>query len=174
MNIADKYAIAFINVYGTKLTFDDILKIEQASLFLQHHNRALFLLRVPMIKRHVKEARLQDFCDRLGLVAPIGHIIRVLLEHQRIQLLEHVFTALVYHYKKRYTIKDITVKSSIELPNEYRQQITRCIDQKIPGTKIYHYTVDPTLIAGIRIQSDTFVWEFSIDKRLREISYSQN
>jgi F-type H+-transporting ATPase subunit delta len=170
MNIADKYAVAFLNVYGDRLTFDDSIKTNEAAQFLHQHPRALFLLKVPVIKQTVKEEGLRNFCRRFALPQVIDHIIDLLLEHKRAYLLADVFKAMVKQYQERHHISNIVIKSSTELPQPYRDEIVQFVDRQISGTKQYRYEVDPTLIAGIRIQSDTMLWEISIDKRLRELA----
>ena len=38
------------------------------------------------------------------------------------------------------------------------------------ATNLYAYSIDTDLIAGVRIQSDTLLWEYSIDKQLRKLA----
>ncbi len=171
MNLAHKYASAFLKVYNEQLIFDDIERINAAADFLDKHRRALFLLKVPFIKRAIKEKELYELWDRFALVKPVKKLIALLLDHKRSYLLAAVFKAIVYRYQKLHTIHTIKVTSSIELSEKYRGDIEAFVDQQLSGTKLYRYEVDQKLIAGIRLQSDTILWEFSIDKSLRELAH---
>jgi len=171
MNLAYKYAIAFLNVYNDRLTFNDIERIEKAACFLQEHPRALFLLQVQLIKRSIKEQGLRQMARRYGLTQAIDHLFSLLLEHNRAYMVADVLKAIVYQYQKRNTIMRFMVSSSLPLTEAERHQVEQFIDRQLPGTHYYAYKVDQTLIAGIRIASDTIIWEFSIDKSLRELAH---
>ncbi len=172
MNLSYKYAEAFLNVYNDRLKFEDIEHINKAIQFLQEHPRALFLLQVPVIKQQLREKGLASLCKRFEFIAPIQELVMLLLNHKRIYLLPSVLKAIVDCYQKRHTIEKIVIKSSIPLPQKYRQTVEQFIDRHIAGTKQYRYEIDPTLIAGIRIQSDTVLWEYSMNKRLRDIAHA--
>lgn len=66
----------------------------------------------------------------------------------------------------------ITVASSCELLDEQRKSIESFIARHVSGKKSYTYTVDPSLIAGVRIYSDTILWEVSIEKQLRDLYHA--
>jgi len=51
----------------------------------------------------------------------------------------------------------ITVASSYTLTDEQRATIEAFMAQRIAGKKSYTYTIDPALIAGVRVYSDTTV-----------------
>jgi F-type H+-transporting ATPase subunit delta len=172
MDIAYKYAIAFLNVYNGRLTFDDIKNIDEAAQFLSKHRRALFLLKVPIIKQRVKQEGLHNICRRFKLVDEVYNLVTLLLKHKRAYLLADVFKAIVYWYQRRHNITNILIKSSMLLPQSYRDDIVHFVDRHVSGIKQYRFEIDPTLIAGIRIQSDTILWENSIDKRLRELAHA--
>lgn len=172
MDIAYKYAIAFLNVYRDRLTFDDIKNIHEAAQFLSKHRRALFLLKVPIIKQQIKQEGLYAFCRRFGLIDEVHNLIKLLLKHKQAYLLADVLKAIVYWYQQQHHISNIMVTSSIVLPQSYRDAIVQFVDQRVMGIKQYRFEINPQLIAGIRIQSDTILWEISIDKRLRELAHA--
>lgn len=172
MNLAYKYANAFLNVYNGPLNFDDVEHIEQAIHFLQEHSRVLFLLQVPAIKQAVKEQWLTAFCTKFEFMEILKKTMMLLLHHKRAYLLPAVLKAIIDNYRQRHTIQNIVIKSSIPLPQKYHPTIEHFIQQHIDGVPQYHYEVDPALIAGIRIQSDTILWECSMNKRLRDIAHA--
>lgn len=174
MNLAYKYANAFLNVYSDRLNDGDIKSINNILQFLPKHPRLLFLLQVPLIKKAIKEKWLVSFCEQFNVGAPFKNLITLLLSHRRVFLLPAILNAIVNSYQKRHHIENIVIKSSIPLPVSYRHDIESFIKHYINGVHYYHYEVDPTLIAGIRIQSDTILWEYSMNKRLRDIAHANS
>ena len=171
MRLAIKYAQAYLGIWDSVLDFALIEKINEAAYFLYKNRRVLFLLQVPLIPRKIKEEALQDFCIRFELPDSIHKLIVLLLDHKRGDLIAAVFKAIVVQYKKRHAITTFFVSSTLPLTESQCVTIEQFMNQKIVGTKLFHYTIDSTLIAGIRIQSDTLLWEYSIAKRLRTISH---
>lgn len=174
MDVADKYAVAFLNVYGNKLTLADVKNIDQAARFLAGQRRALLLLQVPLIARSIKLQGLRELSYKFALIAPINTLVAMLLDHKRAYLLAAVMKAIVYRYEKQHYIHTIIIKSAMKLPERYQHDIVQFIDRQVSGTKQYQYEIDTTLIAGVRIQSDTFLWEYSIDKKLRELAHAHS
>ncbi len=172
MNRARKYAQAFFNVYGDTITNDSMERIGQAAQFLRAHRRALFLVNVPGIDRTVKEERLLEFCDRFQLGKEVKKLVHLLLDDKRASLLASVFEALVILYKKQNKIIEITVASSYALTDEQRSVLEAFIARHVVGVRRYVYTIDTSLISGVRVYSDTFLWEFSIAKQLRDFYHS--
>lgn len=169
MDLADKYAMAILNVYSTQLTFSDVEQIKKAAQFLKVHHHDLFFLSVPLIKRDAKEKWLKLFCRRFSLGELIYKSIQLLLDHKRMYLLVSILNAIVYRYEKQHHIQNIMVKSSIALPETYRQAIAQFINRQSSDINRYQFIVDRSLIAGVRIQSDTLLWEYSINKMLHTL-----
>lgn len=172
MNLSYRYANAFLNVYNDRLNFDTIKRIEQAIAFLYEHQQILLLLQLPVIKQSVKEQWLVTFCKQFGLVDLFKKTMLLLLQHKRGYLLPAVLQAIIDCYRQRHNIQNIVIKSSVPLPEKYHHDIEHFIQQHMSGVHQYHYQVDASLIAGIRIQSDTMLWECSINKRLRDIAHA--
>lgn len=169
MNIADKYAVAYLNTIGSALSVADVKNIQEAATFLHNHRRALFLLQVPLISEAIKQDGLFDLCKRFSLSKTIERLMETLLKAKRAHLIAKIFDAIVVHYNQAHAIYSFKITSSAELHSLYKKQIEEFIDRKVPGTKEYRYAIDSSLIAGVRVESDTLLWEYSIDKQLRDL-----
>lgn len=172
MDIARKYAHAFFAVYGDKVTDQLIDNIDEAAQFLATHHRAIFLFKVPLIDRSVKIKGIQELCKRFSLGEPIEALLIILLDAHRSSKFVLVLRALTRWYRKKYDIVFFAVSSSIPLSGEQRRTIEEGMNHKVSGNARYEYVVDPFLIAGVRICSDTLLWEFSIAKQLRDLYHS--
>jgi F0F1-type ATP synthase delta subunit len=162
-----KYAAAFLNVHEGTLTPSDIDAILQAAQFLADHRRAVFLLKVPIIPEQVKREGLQDFCDRFGVPRIVMDLLTLLMDHKRAHLLGAVLKDIVKEYNRRHDKVTIMVTSANPLDSVQKKQLEDFAERIFPGIKTYEYELDNTLIAGVRLQSDTLLWEYSIDNYLR-------
>lgn len=174
MNIVNKYAYAYMNVSGDRLAQDEIRQCQQAADFLHTHARALFLLKVPVIPQEVKREALTEIMARFELPESIQILIDLLLEHKRAFLLADILDEISIIYANRKMIHTFKVTSSSELSARERSDIEAFVADRVQGTIMYTYVVDKKLIAGIRIQSETLLWEHSIDKQLRDVLFSRN
>ena len=174
MNLVNKYAHAYLHVSSDQLTTHDILQYQQAAEFLHTHARALFLLKVPVIPYQVKREALMQITERFKLHASIQPLIELLLEHKRAFLLADILDEISALYNQKKSIHTFTVTSSAQLSDDERKNIERFLADRVQGTIMYTYVVDKKLIAGIRLQSETLLWEHSIDKQLRDVLFSRN
>jgi hypothetical protein len=76
-------------------------------------------------------------------------------------------------YKERHNVATCTIKSSHRLSPEHKQALYEFVHQAARKKIIYTCARDKKLIAGIRIDSETFVWEQSIARQLRAIAQLQ-
>jgi len=172
MRLVRKYAYAFYNVYGDTLTKNDIEHYEEAIEFLRSRQRALFLLKIPTLREAIKWEGLTSLCKRFSLPSATHNLIRVLLKAQCSYVIGDILAQIVDIYKERRGIHDFVVSSSCELSDTMRSTIENFLAARVEGDIIYTYMIDKKLIAGVRLQSDTLLWECSLNKQLRTLNYS--
>ncbi len=167
-----KYAKAFINVFFSELSLDDVAHIVQAADYLASRRRTRFFLRLPAIDVSIKKQVLDLVCKRFSLPLPVEKIIDLLLEHKRSYLLHHVLLYSAELYYVHHNIVTFTIASSHELPQKSVDIIQDFLARKTKRTIMYTNKIDKKLIAGIRLESGVFLWEYSIHKHLRRIQQS--
>ncbi len=172
-NKAHTYAKAFLNVFGAALTKEMIHNISQAAQFLYEHRRALFLLKVSVIPESVKKRGVKELVARFDLPASIEQLFDLLLKRRRESLLAAVCQDIVKEYNKRHHHETVVVSSSCPLTEQQKKEVVCFANAQFPGTKKYIFKIDTGLIAGIKIMSDTLMWESSIDNYLRECTQAQ-
>lgn len=100
-------------------------------------------------------------------------LVAQLLE-QRSQL--ELFPALVEQFSKLYAEKhrvmQCVIKSSHNLTETQKNVLVRWLELKTGKRVFYSVLTDPALIAGIRIESDSMLWERSIARQLRLLERS--
>ncbi len=169
LELARRYAKAFNNVFATDLTLSDVENIAQAAEYLALRRRTRFFLRLPVIDFPVKKQVLDLMCKRFSLPLAVEKIIDLLLIHKRSYLLHYVFSYLVELYYAHHAIETFTITSSHQLPQASIDVIKNFLVRKTGSTVIYTNKIDQKLIAGIRLESKSFLWEYSIRKHLRRV-----
>lgn len=170
MMLAQKYAHAFINVFGSVISYDEVRYGGQAASYLYHHRRALFLLKISTLDDEVKRKGLRELCQKFKLPAAFETLIDLLLHDGRAYLFAAVLDVLVLTYRKVHAIAEFHVTSASVLKPDTRVFLEKFMNGKTTSTNFYTYDLNQSLIAGVRMQSDTLLWEYSIDKKLRALA----
>ncbi len=168
MKLSRKYAQAYLNV-AHDLTYDAVLHIVEMGKFLKAQRQALFLLSVPSISDEVKKAGLAAIMERVKAPASFMPLISLLLVTHRLYLLAEVCFTIDSLYREMHHIHTVIIASSSPLASDQKEAIEHFLAARVKGTILYTYRQDPALIAGIRIQSDTLLWEYSINQHLRDL-----
>lgn len=169
IELARRYAKAFYNVFAADLSLSDIEHIAQAAEYLASRRRTRFFLRLPAIDIQVKKQVLDLIGKRFSLPLATEKIIDLLLMHKRSYLLHHVFSCLVELYYVHQDIENFIITSSHQLSQESIDVIRKFLARKTGATIISTHKIDKKLIAGIRLESRSFLWEYSIHKHLRRV-----
>ncbi len=169
IHIAQKYARAFLQVYGAIITHTQIQQLKPYTAFLKEHRKVLFLVNLPLIdEEHKKKiiAQLEASCSSCGILEPL---VTLLIKHRRIQFLPSILDALIDLDNERSEIIEFTVASVHPLDAPLRDTILQFLVAKTGKNIVLHELIDPTLIAGISAQSATLAWEFSVRKQLKQL-----
>jgi len=169
LELARRYAKAFNNVFSVNLSLTDVENIAQAADYLALRRRTRFFLRLPVIDVSIKKQVLDLVCKRFSLPLSVEKIIDLLLIHKRSYLLHYVFFYLVELYYAHHAIEIFTITSSHQLSQASSEVIKNFLARRTGSTVIYTNKIDQKLIAGIRLESKSFLWEYSIRKHLRRV-----
>lgn len=167
--IVRKYAVAFVNIFLDVLTQNDHDNMLEAEQFLRSQQRILFFLQLPALDKKVKEHGLEILADRFLLPISVRKLLFLLLVHDRAFLIPDVLWYVTELYKERNDMLSITIRSSHELSSEDLLAIERFLVHLTGKVIIYTCAIDKKLIAGIRLQSTTVLWEYSVHKHLHNV-----
>ncbi len=170
IRLAKKYAEAVINVFGASMSRDDIAHIRIIVTFLEGHKKALFFLKLSRIDRYVKLRALDALFVDISDKKPFLAIIRLLIDDNRGYLVYQVLRELVSLYESMHNIMSCRITSSHELSAVELTKVQQFLARQTGSDIIYTYSQDKSLIAGLRVQSKTILWEHSIRKQLREFA----
>lgn len=170
--LSHRYATAFIAVCGPKISYDDFLMIKQAAEYFKKHTKVTFFLSLPSLSIDQKKELVFNLFKRLNLPTCFDDLLRLLVTSKRAQLLGFVLEYVVELYLEQHNIMVFDIESSSPLRKDQLEILQQFLAQRTGNDIIYRYRENKNLIAGIRMQSDLFLWEYSVRKKLRAISLS--
>lgn len=170
--ITKKYATAFLNVFSDQITGANLEGWIKLKNFLSKNKFFYIYLRIPTISYLTKQKALIRVAQALNLQKPMIKIMFVLLDHGRIEMLDNVLKNIIILYRQKINTKLFKVTSPYDLNNSEQLVVQEFIKSIASCNVDAEFVVDKKLIAGLRIQSSTFLWERSVAKQLRGIKRS--
>ncbi len=170
--LAKKYAVAFLNIFSNEISDKNLEKWIELKKFFKKNRMIYIYLRIPSIPYLTKQKALVRISQALDLNRPITKMMLLLLDHNRIELFDFVLDKIILLYRKKVNSKLFKVSSSHDLTEREKEAVTEFIKSIWHGGVWTEFVKDEKLIAGLRIQSLTFLWERSIAKQLRNVKRS--
>lgn len=170
--ISKKYAEAFLNIFSGQVSDKNLEKWIKLELFLKRNKLFYVYLRIPTISNFEKQKSLLKICSSLNLEKPIKKIMFLLLHSGRIEILDRVLNKIIFLYRHRQGIISFKVTTSCDITHDEKEKIIDFIKSISGSGVLAEFTKDKNLIAGLRIQSLTVLWERSIAKQLRNVKRS--
>lgn len=167
--LAKRYAQAYLNVYVDSISYKDFRLMRDAALFFAAQRQLLFFLNWPAIKTSTKISALRQAMAYCQMPESFNRLIDLLASHKRMFLIIKILACICEIYEKKHAIGQVTITSSHPIEPQELNVMQQFLANKTGLSIIYDYKIDKKLIAGIRLQSDTFLWEYSINKQLESM-----
>jgi len=168
-NVAKKYAQAFISIFPKACGFNDLKKIEAAQNFLQTHKRTLFFLQLPQFDQDRRASMVADLIDYFSLPHDFATIILLLIKHNRSFYIPEVLLWITQLYKNQINSTEFSIQTAQEIDDVQLESIklflSHLTNKKIIGVP----SLNTSLIAGLRLQSNEYLWEYSIRKHIKTL-----
>jgi len=163
--VSRKYAKAFLNMYEDQISVELFNNIKKLEAFFHDHKKVVYLLSIPNILPETKEKLLGELFQKFNLDALLQPLIHLLSKSKRLFLIDDILKHIRLLYKERKDIMRFNITSSHEISNQDLEIIENFLAYKTKKTIISTHWIDKSLVAGIRLQSGTLLWEYSIDKQ---------
>lgn len=174
ITLAKRYAFAYLKLFGKHLDLEASNRCEQAAHFLEDHGAARTALKLATVIKQEDREQFRVLCEAFSLPPSLLKLIDLLYAQKRLALLPAVLKFISVLYKEQQGFEECTISSSKPL-DSMRLGVIKGFLEMLTGKKIIStHKVDPSLIAGIRAQSDTMLWEYSIRKQLNELQHQFN
>src|SRR5205085_6772033 len=128
---------------------------------LQDHQRTLFFLQLPQYSDAVRLSMVEDLVGYFSLPQECTKLLLLLTAHNRSYLIPEVLFFIALLYKERVNVMDFSVKSAHPLNEKQKTRIKAFLDGSSGKNSMCTYVIDKKLIAGIRMQSVGYMWEYS-------------
>ncbi|MBP6870060.1 ATP synthase F1 subunit delta [Candidatus Babeliales bacterium] len=168
-DVAKKYAHAYLNVFADQHSFEEFCSMWRAAQFLSEHHSLLFYLSLPMIQEVDKKRFIDLFFEKFHLFDSLKQLFYLLLKNKHIFLAGDTLRDIYSLYKIKHNISDLHVTASSDLSEEKIEEIKNFFTKLSGQQVVVRYSVNQALIAGIRLQTESFLWEYSIAQQLRKI-----
>jgi len=171
--LARTYAQAIVRVWPD-LTIHEIDAGSKLANFLEQRTIA-FYLPLTTIADAIKMRAILAIADHLQ--APhdlLVGIMTLISKQHRLVLLSSILRELAALYKQQHRMITVKFISSSAWDMADVAPITRFLEQRTGSVIEPQLLVDPRLIAGIRLQSDTYMWEHSVAQQLRALGLKVN
>lgn len=168
--LASKYARAFLNLYFDALNDQHIASLTSLYEVLDKNRGVLCYLSLPNLMDSVKRDFLSKVCE--GFVLPIyfHRLIAGLVEKNNIELLPLVVMAIIKEFWRRKHVIHFVVHSSHSLGTDEQAIIVNFLTLKTGAAMIQAtFFLDESLICGIKMRSDGYIFEHSVARKLKEI-----
>ncbi|MDR3551351.1 MAG: ATP synthase F1 subunit delta [Candidatus Babeliales bacterium] len=164
--ITKKYANAFLNVFIDQISSQTMQQVCLLGDFLVSNHLLLSFLQWPVLSSEVKIKALKELMHKFSLGSPFERLIILLADQKRSYLIGDVLKHICALYAERKNILNFTIESSHDLTADECLVIAQFLANITGASIIYDYKVNKNLIAGIRLQSDTYLWQYSIRTQL--------
>lgn len=167
--IAKKYAQALLNINAVNMNYDNIKHIEKIGLLIKQDPSWDLFLKVFMIENSVRKEDLFSRIKQLGFPEYMYRLIMLLIDTKRLFLLSEICHFVGIYFRKKNTIVEYHITSCLPLSTTDKERINDFLTAHTQGSIEATYALDQTLIAGVRMQSKTHIWEKSIAQQLRDV-----
>ena len=171
IDLSKKYALAYIHVFEKDIDSSVLDSFEKAYAFLSDHKNMLFLLSLYETTKEEKQKIVTKFINFFAFPESLHKLIDLLLHNKDLCLLADVLRDMYCFYKKEQGIEDLEISSSCPISAE-KESTLHDFFAKLSDKK-YRVKIkqDANLIAGIRMQSDTLLWEHSVAKKMKKLRF---
>ncbi len=169
--VSSRYARAFADV-----VFD--LKLDSATVTQQLHSviglmkESVELARVwenPSIPADQKRKLLDAIGARIGLLKQVRNFLAVLIDHQRIMMLEDITRQFERELNERLGFAEAKVTSARELSQDERRELELQIMNLTGKRVLADYSTDNKLLGGAVVRIGSTIYDGSVRGQLEKI-----
>ncbi|HTM06020.1 MAG TPA: F0F1 ATP synthase subunit delta [Patescibacteria group bacterium] len=164
------YAQSFVNVFSTNITIDEYRAMQMAHDALIKNHRLLSLLQVSFLNhQELKKKCLAQIIHQFRLPQSLYTLGLLLISCERMYLFPFILKKITLLYEKEMNIMEMRISYSHNISEETQKQCILLLRSLIHSDIKPVFLIDTSLIAGVRAQSKTVLWEHSVKKMLKSI-----
>lgn len=141
--------------------FKDLLELFNKNNDIQKLLSALFL------KKEKRFLILDVLSKSLQLNASMYNLLKLLIIHNRFQILRNIASSYHKIYNKFFKIQEV-ICQCVELPDEkQKQHLISLLKEKLSSEVDIHYQINSEIIGGFILKIDNLYLDFSFNKKLK-------
>lgn len=168
--VAKQYAKAYILEFGSTLVLSDIDGIKHVINFCRKHHTFMSLVSALTPQNGKRHSLIDDVFQHFKLPDSLKKLVDIMIGHKRLPLFALVLQDIYCLFLKNNNILEVAIHSAVDLDNIEQKKLEDFFMKQSGKKIISNVIVDDALIAGVRMQSDLFLWEYSIAARIRKLS----
>lgn len=168
INIAKKYATALFEITEdnkAEVVMQNLIFIDET---LRTNEQLFSFFNNPIITRDDKKDVAQKIFA-IHIEKDVLDLLFVLIDNARID----AFNEIVNQYSSQFNIKENIIKpniiSAVELTEEQKQKVIAKLQNKLNKQIIPNYIIDENIIAGMIIEIDDKVIDFSLKEKFEQV-----
>lgn len=167
-----KYVHVLHKFYTTPWQLEQLESLESLKQLIGPRHGVLSYLRLDCIAEKRKYELIMKAINSLGLNDILEPLVYALKKNKHLALLHAIVSELIANVKKQLRIEDIIIYSAQTLTDEDQIQLKEWIKKERHAAIIRTTMVlQPTLIAGFRIEGHNFMCDYSISRQLHNLQY---
>jgi F-type H+-transporting ATPase subunit delta len=164
-NSARRYAKALIETASDpKAVRDELIAVEAA---LNANPALLGALANPGVPAANKKAIFSAVFA--GLQMPLPRLFEMLIDASRLELLPEVVRLYRVQWNARNNVHAAKVVSAFVLDDEAASHVRKALENTVAGTVEMETSVDPTLLGGLKVEVDGYLFDGSAKARLKAL-----
>jgi len=167
---ATRYARALLDVSLKESTAEQAATdLTQVTTLLQQHPELQRAFTNPAIPAARKRALVTELVPRLSLTGPVGKLLVMLAERDRLSLLPDLAAVYRERLEDLHQIVRAEITTAEPLPAERQQQLQQRLASATGRTVTLTTKIDPAMIGGLKAQIGGTVYDGSIATQLETV-----
>ena len=104
-----------------------------------------------------------------GLTPPLPRLFELLIDGARMELIHEIVRRYRDEWNARNNVHAARVVSAIPLDEEASRSVQRALDAAVSGTVEMETSVDPTLVGGLKVEVDGYMFDGTVKARLKAL-----
>jgi F-type H+-transporting ATPase subunit delta len=148
---------------------DAVAQLQSAEALVSGSSDLQWVLLSPAVNKARKIALFSKFSDRLGLHRTIRNFLSVLIAHRRTHELKAISQSFQAEVDQRLGWVSAQIASAAELSPEEKQELERALGVKVGKFIRAEYTVDASLLGGIRAHVESHEYDATLRGKLESM-----
>lgn len=166
-NLSRKYALALFSHYGWfKNSFEWMCKLSELIKFVRIYQHYFKYKPAQKYALVLHDINLFD--------GNVEYIIALLEKDHRIILMPDILEEVLNLYKDYHGIENCKIMSACALTDAQKHMLEHDLVRKVHKKLLYTYEIDSSLIAGVRVRGENFIYEDSVAQKLQKLKQASN